>query len=384
MLTENPKVFISHAWEDKNFVRRLEDKLRTTDSDIWVDHSDVRGGDRISKRVSDALEWCNTLLLVWSRTASESKWVELEWNAAVNLQKTVIPCLLDATKLPAILTGMAYIDFRNFDMGIEQLWHALSFPIADEVNKKQSKQKQQDKTTGIVKILFLAANPTNTKRLRVDAEMREIDETLRQTKYRDYFEVKSYGAVRFFDIQNYLLLHRPHVVHFSGHGSESGEILLEDDDGHSQRISASDMSKLFEVLKDNTRCVLLNACYLENQAQVIAKYVDCVIGMSKEISDLASRKFSVAFYNALGNGKDVKSAFDLGRANIGSENRDEQDIPKLLAINKNPKEIFLVQSEFIEADDKPGDNTKIFQTVTGNQNIFSGTGNVTITNQPKD
>lgn len=196
-----------------------------------------------------------------------------------------------------------------------------------------------------VKILFLSANPAYTDRLRVDKEMREIEEALRQTKYRDNFKTETYGAVRFFDLQNYLLLHKPNIVHFSGHGSPSNEILLEDDDGHSQPISARAISKLFEVLKNNIRCVLLNACYSEVQAHAIAKCVDCVIGMSKKISDSASTRFAKAFYNALGYGKDVESAFQLGCANIESENLDEQDTPKLLTLKSKPSKIVFVNAK---------------------------------------
>jgi hypothetical protein len=59
-----PKIFISHAWEDKAIVRRLEDELKTAGAEVWVDHSGVRGGDNLPKRISDALEWCDTVLLV--------------------------------------------------------------------------------------------------------------------------------------------------------------------------------------------------------------------------------------------------------------------------------------------------------------------------------
>jgi len=136
MLTEKPKIFISHSWDDKLFVRRLENELKLVSTEVRVDHSDVRGGDQISKWVSDTLEWCNTLILVWSNASSVSKWVELEWNSAINLHKRIIPCLLDDVKLPAILSGMAYIDFRNYDEGISRLRHELL--VGDSSRKTDS------------------------------------------------------------------------------------------------------------------------------------------------------------------------------------------------------------------------------------------------------
>ena len=51
---------------------------------------------------------------------------------------------------------------------------------------------------------------------------------------RDKFVVEQEWAVRVADLQGSLLRHRPAIVHFSGHGSQAGEIILEDQAGHGQ------------------------------------------------------------------------------------------------------------------------------------------------------
>ncbi len=79
MQTDIPKIFISHAWEDKPLVRRLESELKAAGAEVWVDHEGIRGGDNLPERISEALEWCDTLLLIWSKAASQSHWVVLEW-----------------------------------------------------------------------------------------------------------------------------------------------------------------------------------------------------------------------------------------------------------------------------------------------------------------
>lgn len=203
-----------------------------------------------------------------------------------------------------------------------------------------------------IKILFLAGNPVDTDKLRLDEEMRGIDQSLRQAEFRDRFETQQQWAVRVTDLQGHLLRHRPHIVHFSGHGSPTSEIILEDNNGNSQPVSVRALGQLFSVLKDNIRCVVLNACYSEQQAQAIAKHVDCVIGMSKAIGDKAAISFAVAFYQALGFGRDVKTAFDLGCLQIDLQNLDEQDTPKLLALRKNPQEIVFAQSD-VNVSEKP-------------------------------
>jgi hypothetical protein len=198
--------------------------------------------------------------------------------------------------------------------------------------------KVTESSSSAIKILFLAANPSGTTRLRLDKEIREIDQALRQAEFRDRFDIKQHWAVRVADLQGLLLRHKPDIVHFCGHGSASSGLVLEDASGKRHPVSARAMSQLFSILKDNIKCVVLNACYSEPQAQAIAEHIDCVIGMSEAIGDAAAISFAVAFYQALGFGRDVRTAFDLGCVQIDLENLDEQDTPKLLAKTSDPKD----------------------------------------------
>jgi len=197
----------------------------------------------------------------------------------------------------------------------------------------------------MIKILFLAANPTDTTRLRLDEESRAIDQSLRQAEFRDQFDIKQHWAVRVGDIQELRLRHQPHIVHFSGHGGPSSEIILEDNAGNSHPVSVRALSTLFSVLKDNVRCVVLNACFSEQQAQAIAEHIDCVIGMSTAIGDAAAISFATAFYQALGYGRDVKTAFDLGCVQIDLANLDEQDTPQLLTVKADQGKILFVRQD---------------------------------------
>ena len=200
----------------------------------------------------------------------------------------------------------------------------------------------------MVTILFLAANPLDTTPLRIDEEVRAIDEKLRWAEFRDMFEIKQHWAVRIADLQEYLLRHRPHIVHFSGHGSRSSEIILQDSLGKSQSVSVQALSGLFSILKDNIRCVILNSCYSEGQAQAIANHIDCVVGMSNTITDSSAISFAASFYQALGYGRSVRTAFDLGCAQIDLAGLGEQETPKLLARRHDPKGIFFVPSREVE------------------------------------
>ena len=141
MQINKPKIFISHSWEDKPLVRRLEIDLKSAGTDVWIDHSETRGGDNLPERISKALEWCDILLLVWSETAESSRWVELEWTNAIALGKRVIPCILGNNELPAILANKIYIDFYKYEAGLNQLLRSFNAQIA--VKELGSRQKHE-------------------------------------------------------------------------------------------------------------------------------------------------------------------------------------------------------------------------------------------------
>jgi hypothetical protein len=179
-------------------------------------------------------------------------------------------------------------------------------------------------------LLFLGANPSDTTRLALDREVREIGDRLRASEHRDAFRIEQAWAVRPADLQSCLLRHRPTIVHFSGHGSFSGEILLEDEGGHAIPISTTALATLFRLFKRDIRCVLLNACFAEVQARAIAENVDCVVGMTQAVSDRAAIAFAGAFYQALGYGQDIKTAFELGCNQIDLTGLAQSDVPHLI------------------------------------------------------
>ena len=187
-----------------------------------------------------------------------------------------------------------------------------------------------------IKVLFLAANPTDTVRLRLGEEVRAIDQALQLARYRDMFDLQQAHAVRSVDLQGLLMRHEPQIVHFSGHGASSGEILFQDDAGRAYPVLPQTLANAFSLLVDHIRCVVLNACFSQSQAKAIAQHVDCVVGMSEEIGDKDARAFAAAFYGGLAYGKSVKVAFELGRNQIDLAGLRDVDVPQLLCPNCDP------------------------------------------------
>ena len=162
-----------------------------------------------------------------------------------------------------------------------------------------------------VQVLLLAANPSDMARIAVGEEHREIDARIRASDGRDRFELVYAHEVRLRELGQVLQRHRPDVVHFSGHGSEEGELQLIDDSGHARPAAPEAVARLFGILsRDLTvRCVLLNACYSDALAQALTPHVDCVIGVPAALGDKVATSFAGAFYEALGFGRDVEASY---------------------------------------------------------------------------
>ncbi len=182
-----------------------------------------------------------------------------------------------------------------------------------------------------IRVLYVAACRDDRDRRRLDAEARSIHDALRQGDYGASFEFAPVSVTTVTDLQCCLLRHRPHIVHFTGHGDSAGRLVLEHANGIAQIVPASILEQLFQLFTDDIEVVVLNTCHSHQQAEAIVKHVDFVVGMSDAIDDDAGIAFSTSFYGALACGKTPKMAFDLASNEIAQRGIAEDDKPTLLA-----------------------------------------------------
>ena len=169
------------------------------------------------------------------------------------------------------------------------------------------------------KILILASNPR--KDLDLDEEIRLLRNVVAQSRDRNQIEVVSEPGVRVGDLQGLLLRHKPEIVHFCGHGGGEEGLIFKMEGGGEQWVRAEALAGMFGLnpICSHVKCVLLNACYSEKQAEAIVKGIDYVVGMSHEIQDDAAIAFSKGFYLALGEGCSIDDAFEFGKNAIHLE-----------------------------------------------------------------
>lgn len=179
-------------------------------------------------------------------------------------------------------------------------------------------------------ILFLAANPSGISPLALDAECAAVERELKLSSHRDDFEFRSKWAVSVDELARHVLELKPTVIHFSGHGTQrqGGGIVLRDEAGAAQVVPGRALGMLVGSPTPKARVVVLNACYSDDQAQVLRQTVDCVVGMTGAIGDEAALSFAVGFYRGLGNRLSVFKAVDHAVATLAAKRLPDELLPR--------------------------------------------------------
>src|SRR3954447_1137085 len=115
-----------------------------------------------------------------------------------------------------------------------------------------------------LRILGVISSPSDLPELDGQRERLRIQDATAELQQRGLLEVTWLSNATWRDLQHALRRQRWHIVHFVGHGefdttTDEGAIALEDDNGRSFRLSATDLGRLLGD-HDSLRLVLLNAC----------------------------------------------------------------------------------------------------------------------------
>ena len=180
-------------------------------------------------------------------------------------------------------------------------------------------------------ILILAANPNQTEPLQLEEEAKLIRQRLQEAEAGRNYIVHTESAATVEDLSRYLLQYEPLILHFSGHGNSDGKITFNNSQGESQVLPVERLAELIDLLRGRIECVVLNACFSLEKADVLADCVRCVIGMEQAITDESAIIFSGGFYRGLAFDRGYYFAFELGRQEIKNLNLSENKIPHFIS-----------------------------------------------------
>lgn len=117
----NPKVFVSHASEDKErFVINFATKLRQHGVDAWLDKWEMLPGDSLVDKIfEEGLKDAQAIIIVLSNFSVEKPWVREELNASIVSKLTkgtkIIPIVLDNCEVPECLTSTLWESIKDIN-----------------------------------------------------------------------------------------------------------------------------------------------------------------------------------------------------------------------------------------------------------------------------
>ena len=131
------KVFISHAYMDEPFVRKVAAGLEKVGLEVWDATREILPGDNWAAKVARALEESEAMVVLLTPDALRSNWVSWEIQYALGEQRyrnrliSVIvgdPEELPKEDIPWILRHLQMIDMSEYDEeeeGINQIAQTL-------------------------------------------------------------------------------------------------------------------------------------------------------------------------------------------------------------------------------------------------------------------
>lgn len=120
-------VYISYSRQDMEFVDRLAADLRTRGIDAWVDRARLEGGTDWASATQIAIDQATVILVVVSKSSTQSAWARREYLYAQKSGKRVIPLLIeDVDGPPLYIASVQFIDFRrNYQEALDRLLGSL-------------------------------------------------------------------------------------------------------------------------------------------------------------------------------------------------------------------------------------------------------------------
>lgn len=111
-------IVISYAHEDSDFVDNLAANLFKNRVPVWVDRWELKVGDSILRKIESAIQDADAMLVVLSKSSTESEWCKNELTAGLVRELEaksvfVLPIVVDDCNIPLFLKDKLYADFRK-------------------------------------------------------------------------------------------------------------------------------------------------------------------------------------------------------------------------------------------------------------------------------
>lgn len=109
---KNRTVFMIYSQKDAHKVFLIKKYLEENDINVLIDEEVINIGDDIKKAINSNIENSNKILVILSKSTSNSSWVTKEIEIAVNKNKNIYPIVIEETEIPIQIKHKKYADLK--------------------------------------------------------------------------------------------------------------------------------------------------------------------------------------------------------------------------------------------------------------------------------
>ncbi len=336
-----PFVFGSYNSADKEAALQFFECLRTHGVALWIDR-DISPGAKWKSEIHSKMESAAAAVIAIGDHGVSRRFqlcVEIpslsrQEEQGCHIVPVRLPGSAQRKPVPGRLKVFQRYDFDGKDCSqLAQLLLEICGAIGGASQATNTEPPAPAASGGLFKIVFAASNPIDTPELKLNDELQEITKGIQSVlgdAWNRCFKIVRILKARREDLVSDLRQSEPiDILHFSGHGSEKGDWLLQNNQGRSATVGPAALGKLIGLLDPIPKVVVLNACYSDKHAAEIAQHGPVVIGMRRAVSDKSAIAFAREFYAALAEGKSVGDAFRWGCVQVEIDSFKERDVPQI-------------------------------------------------------
>jgi hypothetical protein len=147
------KVFLSHSFEDRLLVGPLEDSLKGVGIDPYMAEEHPDYGDELPKKIEEAIDSSQAVLVVLTKRANLSPSVNQEVGYAKKGGKLIVALVEEGVVTGVLLQGIEVVKFTT-DRIHEAIGHINAY--FDSLKEKEPKKKDWLMVVGLAAVIVLA------------------------------------------------------------------------------------------------------------------------------------------------------------------------------------------------------------------------------------
>jgi hypothetical protein len=169
------KLFLSHASEDKNYVRQLADRLVAEGFEVWLDERNMTLGDSLLGKINEGLLESDYGVVVLSPTFFGKKWTRVELGALMALEtktkKMILPIWKDlsAVEITDLMPTMADYLSVSASAGLDVVVQAIKSGVGGSEHRRTMSRFEHTKAR-LVKM-----NAATKSRQNADVLLNSVD-----------------------------------------------------------------------------------------------------------------------------------------------------------------------------------------------------------------